>query len=803
MQMIAKFEKITSIGKFKNFIAKGDIALNELTLIYADNGSGKTTLASIIRSLLNNDPTIIRNRLSDNHTDEQAVIITTKDSAGNKVTISFGKNGWKKAYDNIEIFDTFFVNQNIYSGFEISDDHKKNLHHFVVGAEGIEIKNKIAKNKQERESKNRDLDSLADKIVLKVGNGLKKEDVKNFIKIKKEDAEDIDEKIKKALRDFRTAQSQQTISKYKELPLVEKWVSGINFSKLSEDIKASSNTIQDKALEKIFNAHVSELSNSGISDSEDWLRNGYDYIVHKKGHNNLKSLNEIDCPFCQQKLSTNLNILKAYTQIFNDDFNDYVGRLNTHNSKVSKLNLDLLINSKNSTRSIFKERVEFWKEYIPDNIPQFFVLASEKKLKEEFEVLKKAVEAKTKNPSLPKTAKSVTDFQSSFNNINNNIDALNKKIAAYNAEIRSFKKKIKDVSAAEKELLSLQRIKKRFERDVISLCNSYVATFKEVKKLEEEYTQLSKDEELESNKFISDYSDKINYYLKDVFQTPFQIKNMQHGSRKGRGKDVKVEYQLLLNGKPISFDEDQPFSVRDCLSEGDKSTIAFSFFLSKLEIDPKQSNKILVFDDPLSSLDSNRRLTTVRLISEISKRIKQTVVLSHNEGFLWELYKDYDASKRKALRICEDFIDGDSNIEELDIEDMIEHEYFKHIAELESWLKRPDIKVKERVIGLIRNVLESHIKFKFHRNLKHITPSKQTFGTCIDELEKVGVVFRDSTNRSQIISSLRQLNALSCRSHHGGTIPDPKEAGVDHTKITDTELAKFVKSTLKLIDEQL
>src|SRR5438105_2247639 len=133
MQMIAKFEKITSIGKFKNFIAKGDIAFNELTLLYADNGSGKTTLASIIRSLLNNDETIIRNRLSDNHTDEQAVIITTKDSAGNKITITFGKTGWKKTYGNIEIFDTFFVNQNIYSGFEISDDHKKNLHHFVVG----------------------------------------------------------------------------------------------------------------------------------------------------------------------------------------------------------------------------------------------------------------------------------------------------------------------------------------------------------------------------------------------------------------------------------------------------------------------------------------------------------------------------------------------------------------------------------------------------------------------------------------------------------------------------------------------
>ena len=50
--MITKIEKITSIGKFRDFTAKGDIAFNDFTLIYADNGAGKTTLASILRSLM-------------------------------------------------------------------------------------------------------------------------------------------------------------------------------------------------------------------------------------------------------------------------------------------------------------------------------------------------------------------------------------------------------------------------------------------------------------------------------------------------------------------------------------------------------------------------------------------------------------------------------------------------------------------------------------------------------------------------------------------------------------------------------
>jgi hypothetical protein len=120
----------------------------------------------------------------------------------------------------------------------------------------------------------------------------------------------------------------------------------------------------------------------------------------------------------------------------------------------------------------------------------------------------------------------------------------------------------------------------------------------------------------------------------------------------------------------------------------------------------------------------------------------------------------------------------------------------------ENWLKKPSIYDKERIIGLIRNVLESHIKFKFYRQISHIPPNNQTFGTCIDEIEKSPVKFRDG-DKAAIILVLRKLNSISCRPHHGGTLPDPKTYGMDVSKITDTELAKFVNKTFKLIDELL
>ncbi len=50
--MIHKIERITSIGKFRNYQATGDVAFKKLTLLYGDNGGGKTTLTAILRSLI-------------------------------------------------------------------------------------------------------------------------------------------------------------------------------------------------------------------------------------------------------------------------------------------------------------------------------------------------------------------------------------------------------------------------------------------------------------------------------------------------------------------------------------------------------------------------------------------------------------------------------------------------------------------------------------------------------------------------------------------------------------------------------
>lgn len=79
--MIHKIEKLTSIGKFRNYLTT-DIAFKKLTLIYGDNGVGKTTLTTILRALTQNKSDLIRRRKSTNQTTNQAIQIVERNAGG-------------------------------------------------------------------------------------------------------------------------------------------------------------------------------------------------------------------------------------------------------------------------------------------------------------------------------------------------------------------------------------------------------------------------------------------------------------------------------------------------------------------------------------------------------------------------------------------------------------------------------------------------------------------------------------------------------------------------------------------------
>lgn len=800
--MIHKIEKLVSIGKFRNYQAAGQVDFHKLTLIFGDNGSGKTTLTAVLRSLAQNKPEIITSRISTNNTAPQAGQIIQR-VAGNDIYHTFRATGWTNPFPDIEIFDIHFVNENIYSGFDFNNEHKKQLHQFVIGAQGVAIRQQIEQNKIDKTASRQNQTNLEQQLIQQVGNSLSDELISGFLSTPATQANNIDQLIT-AEAALNSANSNAVIQTLQSLSTLNTINSGIDFTAIITDLQTTTQAIQDAGLQAVFETHCNDLSDNSIEAPDNWLRTGFNYLESKQRNNEDVHPLVLSCPFCKQTVDNNLDIIKAYTLRFNDDFNSLVQRIQAHIDTLQNFNLEAIIQALYHTNQNNSGYINSWTAHLPNNVqtPIYNIIPDEVALKAEFQALIASVQQKAQNPSAIVSTTSAITFQTSLQTLDTNIATYNQAVINYNTAITNFRAGIQTVIQAQDEVNRLKRIKKRFEPEISTLCTQLVAERQNLRTLETAYTQLVQQQTAATTVF-SNYKDRINYYLGTVFKTLFRIDNVVHVPPQGRATQSRIDYKLTIDGSDISFDNNQPFSAKECLSEGDKSTIALAFFLSKLDIDPNRQDKILLFDDPLSSLDTNRRTYTVGIIKSLFQQMKQVVVLSHNEHFLYEISKDFGASDKKTLRITENFAAKASTIEVCDLEELVENNYFKHIKELEKFRVNPNHAMKDTVLGWMRNVLEAHIRFKFYRQCRNMPSNQKTFRRLIEFIDTQGVIFRDNANRTTIINNLKQINSVSWRPHHGDPMPDFGALGINPNTMSAAELDSLIVDTLHLIDNQL
>lgn len=71
------------------------------------------------------------------------------------------------------------------------------------------------------------------------------------------------------------------------------------------------------------------------------------------------------------------------------------------------------------------------------------------------------------------------------------------------------------------------------------------------------------------------------------------------------------------------------------LSEGERTALAFCYFLTQLESEGRKlDDLVLVIDDPISSLDTSARTHAFSLLTRSTKKCAQVIVLTHNTSFM-------------------------------------------------------------------------------------------------------------------------------------------------------------------------
>jgi len=775
--MIKKIIKIKNIGQFKDFKASGDITFDKVTLIYGENSAGKTTLVSILKSLIKNDPSIIIERKSFGLTEDQIVEMLVEDNK-----IDFVNSKWKKLEENIknvEIYDELFVNENVFTGLEILAEHQKNLCGFVLGKEGISLAKEIESIKEDlNQKKYPERNKLKSQIEFLIEDQYS---IESFINLPED--ERINEKIKEKKEELNIAKKVEEIRKTELLEEIQDFGLLINFDELKKILCKSLENISGDALEKT-KQYIESLNRVLKKDSESWLFQGVNYVEDKK--DNI-------CPFCQQNLKESENIIKAYQQYFSEAYRELKQSIDGQMQQINIINIEQLMGERE--KSVLKNNTlyEFWKNFIPNiEIPELEKFENFKyEIIKSFNSVKKLIEKKTESITQSIDIKEI-------NNLIKLIEKINKEcFNSYNSKIQILNKKIKclknqqqtNIAKLMNDLKKLEIYGKRYSIDVGKLCEKYKQCEEDILDLNKEKNKKTEKLNIGMSQIIDKYIVETNKYL-EKFGVNFRIINPKTRYR-GRGEEPYLEYFLEMEG----FSIDPLQRTKFTLSGGDKNALALSFSLAKFNADKNTDQKIFIFDDPITSLDINRKRRTIESIKNLANKAKQVLIFTHYNNFAFELYDSFRDSgiKPKCLQIC------NGAIREWDLCEDKKHPYFKNLTKLEEFLSSDMRDNKDEVRRLIRNCLEDKLKFGYFHFFDE-RGEDCCLGNIINKLRSIkddGKLRFKNPNIAEVIDELGNLNDFSDPLHHGD-IRTPY-----NWNYTKNEIINYVKSTLRLLYDWL
>ncbi len=508
---------------------------------------------------------------------------------------------------------------------------------------------------------------------------------------------------------------KQEVSELQESEEKENYISEISFG--VKHIEES--PLLSKVIVGNKNSSVSGLIE--LLGNSKWVDEGIQY-VHMDGE-------VADCPFCQQK---------TVSKMFYNKLKDYFDE----SYKMDKAEIERLLHEYEDLMNRGLECIETKKKN------RFF-----KKREKEIEVCtanihKVLVENigklrdKLQNPGDVVLLQSIFKYEAQINEM---IHSANDEIKAYNDKIENIKDSL---AAIKKKFWALMR---REYASVVELYRNAEKTYKE--ELEKYQRALEKnqgDETIQRN--IIDQNQKrtvnideavtnIKNGLTDIGITDFTIEKYS---------DDEALYHLKRDGVGGN--------VFKTLSEGEKMVISFLYFIELCKGENKTNsgvtNKIIVIDDPISSLSHIYVFNVGRLIhNEFLRTSKydQIFVLTHSLYFFYELTNTNHEKRKetqKLFRICKN-TEG-SYFVEMKYEE-IQNDYQAY------W---QIVKDKKQAPALIANCMRNIIEYFFN------FVEKQDFAQIFDRSELQETRFlafnrymnRESHSKGQNIFDIKEFD---------------------------------------------
>jgi wobble nucleotide-excising tRNase len=600
------------------------MALSRLTVVFAENGRGKTTLASVLRSLSLNDPLPIEQRHRLSATNPPHVVLAL-DGGG---TFQFQNGAWTGQPSNVAVFDDEFVAKNVCSGVEIAAEHRQNLHDLILGAQGVALNTALQGHVTAIEEHNRQIRLRAEAISTVHLLGIS---VDEFCAL--EPLDDIEAAIDEAGRSLAAAQSADAIRTRDALPRVT--LPTFSMLEIKSILSSVLDDLDATAVART-QAHFGNIGRGG----EAWVGDG----VRRTGEAHA-------CPFCAQDLSGS-ELFRHYRAYFSETYAALKGQIaDSINATSRDHGGDAVAAFERAVRHLIETR-EFWARF--DTMPEVGLdtAAIARVWKAARDGAAEALQHKQAAPlerfELPLEVQRQIE----------NYEGIRRQLAESNAAIDDANRRIAlikeravgaNVTALERDLTRLKTIRNRYLPEVAPLCDAYL-----LEKRAKVATETARDaaraalDQYRANVFPA-YETDINAYLQR-FVAGFRLSRVASANTRGGSA---ANYSLLIDRNEVALTSTNPASpsFRTAMSAGDRNTLALAFFFASLDRDPQLREKIVVIDDPMTSLDEHRSLSTIQQVLQLVGKARQVIVLSHSKPFLCQLWENGARLDRTALKI--------------------------------------------------------------------------------------------------------------------------------------------------------
>lgn len=379
---------------------------------------------------------------------------------------------------------------------------------------------------------------------------------------------------------------------------------------------------------------------------------------------------------------------------------------------------------------------------------------------------------------------SVLTTAAAYQNDRESIASLNTALQATATAVNVVKEQAAagNAAALEADLTRLKAIQARFSPEIAAKCSEYIQE-KQAKAATEELRDKAKEDLKQYCESVFPvYQNAINDYLRK-FNASFRLESVSAADTRG---GPTCNYCVVVNNVSVSVATGTSTaatpSFRTVLSAGDRNTLALAFFFASLDQDSSLAVKTVVIDDPVSSLDDHRSLTTVQEIRRLLQRCRQVIVLSHSKPFLCRLSEHPDLNMVAAIQVTRDGTGSTLSAWDVSQDCITEHD--RRHAMLREYTARSNGNERE-VARAIRPLIEAFCRVSFPEHFPPGTLLGPFRGHCE---RKVGT--SEEILDQQDSQELRELVEFGNRFHH-----DTNPAW-ETELINDAELLGFVRRVL-------